>query len=66
MVTVAAGLGAVGWCFGNRGLVLTDGGWELLRILPSLIVQTVRAMEVSSKTEGGGHHEATEVTKLRR
>ena len=46
MVTVAAGLGAGCWIFGNRGLVLTDGGWELLRILPSLMVGRVRAMDV--------------------
>ena len=46
MVTVAAGLGAGGWFFGNRGLVLTDGGWELLRILPSLMVSSVWAMDV--------------------
>ena len=46
MVTLAAGLGASGWFFGNRGLVLTDAGWELLRILPSLMVGRVRAMDV--------------------
>ena len=46
MVTLAAGLGAGGWFFGNRGLVLTDGGWELLRILPSLMAASVWAMDV--------------------